>query len=178
MADLMIKIIPNGPYRVMRADQDRRRRGRRRTRRRRGQGRFALPLRQVREQTVLRRHARTHRFRVDGVVRPADLAAACSKSLAFLLTIAAAEPGAVAPSVTADLDGDGVSETVTAVPAPGSVRLQVRDAGGRRLAEAKAPAPSADVVPVALTAAPIGSAGALLEVDAATDTSACLSVWR
>jgi hypothetical protein len=99
-------------------------------------------------------------------------------TLTFLLAFAAADPGAVAPTVTADLDGDGVSETVTAVPSPGSVRLQVRDAGGRRLAEAKAPAPSADVVPVALTAAPIGSAGALLEVDAATDTSACLSVWR
>ncbi len=100
------------------------------------------------------------------------------KSLAFLLTMAAAEPGAVAPSLSADLDGDGVSETVTAVPSRGSVRLQVRDAGGRRLAEAKAPAPSAEVVPVALTAAPVGSAGALLDVDAATDTSACRSVWR
>ena len=99
-------------------------------------------------------------------------------SVALLLTFAAAEPGAVAPSLSADLDGDGVAETVTAVPSPGTVRLQVRDAGGRRLAEAKAPAPSAQVVPVALTAAPIGSAGALLEVDAATDTSACRSVWR
>lgn len=99
-------------------------------------------------------------------------------SFALLLTLAAAEPGAVAPSLSADLDGDGVSETVTALPSPGSVRLQVRDANGRRLAEAKAPAPSADVVPVTLTAAPIGSAGALLEVDAATDTSACRSVWR
>ena len=99
-------------------------------------------------------------------------------SLAILLTIAAAEPGAVAPSLSADLDGDGVSETVTAVPSPGAVRLQVRDSGGRRLAEAKAPAPTAEVVPVALTAAPIGSAGALLDVDAATDTSACRSVWR
>ncbi len=99
-------------------------------------------------------------------------------SLVFLLTFAAAEPGAFAPSLSSDLDGDGTSETVTAVPVRGSVRLQVRDAGGRRLADAKAPAPSGDVVPVVLTAAPIGSAGALLDVDAATDVSACRSVWR
>lgn len=98
--------------------------------------------------------------------------------LALLLTLAAAEPAAVAPSLAADLDGDGASETVTAAPSRGAVRLQVRDASGRRLAEAKAPAPSADVVPIALTAAPIGSAGALVEVAAATDTSACRSVWR
>jgi hypothetical protein len=90
----------------------------------------------------------------------------------------AAEPSAIAPSLTADLDGDGTAETVTAAPAKGAVRLRVRDAAGARLADAKAPAPAADVVPVALTSGPLGSAGALVEVAAATDTMECRTIWR
>jgi hypothetical protein len=90
----------------------------------------------------------------------------------------AAQTGGVAPSITADLDGDGSSETVTAVPARGTVRLEIRDASGRRLADAKAPAPAGDVVPVTLTSGPLGSAGALVEVAAATDASECRTIWR
>ena len=72
---------------------------------------------------------------------------------------------AIAPaSVSADLDGDGTAETVTASPSRGGIRVQVADARGRRIAEARAPSPAGDVVPFTLTTAPIGSAGALLEV--------------
>jgi hypothetical protein len=81
-------------------------------------------------------------------------------------------------SLTADFDGDGASETATASPARGSVRLTVRDAGGKKLAEAKAPAPAGEVVPVTLTSGPLGSAGALIEVVAATDASECRTIWR
>ena len=94
------------------------------------------------------------------------------------IAASAAQLAGIAPSVTADFDGDGASETVSAVPARGSVRLEVRDAGGRRLADAKAPAPAGDVVPVTLTSGPLGSAGALIEVVAATDTLECRSIWR
>jgi hypothetical protein len=97
--------------------------------------------------------------------------------LVLSFALAAAEPAAVAASLSADLDGDGAAETVTASPARGALRLEVREAGGRR-ADATAPSPSGDVVPVTLTAAPIGSAGALLEVGAATDASDCRSIWR
>jgi hypothetical protein len=88
----------------------------------------------------------------------------------------AAEP--LAPSLAVDLDGDGKEETVTAAAGRGAVRLEVRDASGRKRADAKAPAPSGDVVHVVLTAGPIGSAGSLLAVDASTDASECVSIWR
>ena len=90
----------------------------------------------------------------------------------------AAQTSAVSPSITADLDGDGASEIVTAVPSRGAVRLEVRDASGRRLADAKAPAPAGDVVPVTLTSGPLGSAGELVEVVAATDAMECRTIWR
>ncbi len=92
--------------------------------------------------------------------------------------LAGAQTGALAPSVTADLDGSGMTETVTVTASRGDVRLEIRDAGGKNLASAKAPAPGAAVVRVALTSAPIGSAGALVEVSASTDASECVSVWR
>ena len=97
---------------------------------------------------------------------------------AFAVAFLAAQLSGVTANVTADLDGDGVSETVSAVPARGTVRLEVRDAGGRRLAEAKAPSPPGEVVPVTLTTGPLGSAGALVEVVAATDKSECRTIWR
>jgi hypothetical protein len=77
-----------------------------------------------------------------------------------------------------DLDGDGRDETVSATSERGAVRLAVRGPEGVVLASGKAPAPTADVVHVALTAGSLGSAGALLEVSAATDASACVSIWR
>jgi len=96
----------------------------------------------------------------------------------FLALHLAATPSAALPSVSADLDGDGATETATASAARGGIRVEVRDARGRRIADAVAPAPPGDVVPFTLTTAPIGSSGALLEVAASTDASECLSVWR
>jgi len=55
--------------------------------------------------------------------------------------------------------------------------VTVKDASGRR-AQAKAPAPKSDVVRVALTAGSLGSAGALLFVEADSDAGDCVSVWR
>lgn len=84
----------------------------------------------------------------------------------------------LAPSLAVDLDGDGSEETATAAAARGAVRLEIRDAAGKKLAEAKAPAPAADVVHVALAAGSLGSAGSLLEVSASSDASECVSIWR
>ncbi len=94
------------------------------------------------------------------------------------LLLSPAGPSAIAPSLEADLDGDGATERVTAEPARGSIRLQVRDASGRKLADAKAPSPGGDVVPLSLTSGPLGSAGALVEVVAATDAMECRTFWR
>jgi hypothetical protein len=110
-----------------------------------------------------------------------------SRVLAAVVTIAAqlsgvaagaAQFSGVAPSLTADLDGDGASETVTAVPSRGSVRLEVRGGDGHKHTDAKAPSPEGSVVPVTLTSGPLGSAGALVEVVAATDASECRTIWR
>ena len=98
--------------------------------------------------------------------------------LAIALALRAAEPSALSPSLTADLDGDGTKETARATAARGSVRLEILDAAGRRLADAKAPAPPGAVVPITLTSAPLGSPGALVVLVAATDTMACRTVWR
>jgi hypothetical protein len=92
------------------------------------------------------------------------------------LRLTTAEP--MMPSLTEDLDGDGIEETVVAAPGRGGVRLEVRGGPGRKKAEATAPAPAADVVRVSLTTARIGSTGSLLEVAASTDASECISVWR
>jgi hypothetical protein len=96
----------------------------------------------------------------------------------LIFRLAAAEPSGVPPSLTADLDGDGSAETLAVLPARGEVRIQVRDANGRTLAEARGPAPTGAVVPITLTSAPIGSAGTLVEIAAGTDRSECHSVWR
>jgi hypothetical protein len=108
------------------------------------------------------------------------------RAAAAVLTLAAqisgvanaAQISGVVPSLNADLDGDGASETVTAAPSRGSVRLEVRDAAGRALADAIAAAPAGSVVPVTLTSGPLGSAGALIEVVAATDAMECRTIWR
>jgi hypothetical protein len=90
----------------------------------------------------------------------------------------AAIQSAALPTVSADLDGDGAAETVTASPSRGGIRVEIRDAGGRKVADARAPAPPGDVVPFELTTASIGSSGTLLQVSAATDASECVSIWR
>jgi hypothetical protein len=97
-------------------------------------------------------------------------------ALTLALGLAGSDP--MTPTLTADLDGDGTAETVVAKPGRGSVRLEIRMASGKTKTRATAPAPSADVVRVSLTAAPLGSTGSLLEVDASTDASECISVWR
>ena len=84
----------------------------------------------------------------------------------------------LSPTLAVDLDGDGSVETVTAAPARAAVRLEVRNAGGQKLATASAPAPSADVVHVRLSAGVLGSTGALVGVLASTDAAECASVWR
>ena len=98
--------------------------------------------------------------------------------LPILALALAAEPSAIAPSVSADLDGDGRVETVRASASRGSVKLEVTDPAGRRLSDAKAPAPPGAVVPLTLTTAPVGSAGALVVLTAATDSMVCRTVWR
>jgi hypothetical protein len=112
-------------------------------------------------------------------VRP-DGGEELSRLPALVLVIRlAVVPGTAAPAtVSADLDGDGAVETVVASPSRSGIRIEVRDASGRALAEAKAPIPSRDVVPFELVTGPLGSAGALLEVAAATDASVCRTFWR
>jgi hypothetical protein len=87
-------------------------------------------------------------------------------------------PASMAPRLSADLDGDGVAESVTASGSRGVVSLRVENGATHRAVAAKAPAPAADVVRVSLTTAPLGTPGSLLEVTATTDGSECLSVWR
>lgn len=84
----------------------------------------------------------------------------------------------MAPRLSADLDGDGKAEVVTASASRGAVTLTVEGGSAKRAITAKAPAPVEDVVRVSLTAAPLGTPGSLLEVSATTDASECLSVWR
>ncbi len=84
----------------------------------------------------------------------------------------------MAPSLSADFDGDATADTATAESQRGAVRLRVGNGASGKTASASAPAPAGDVVRVALTAAPLGSVGSLLEVLASTDVSECLSVWR
>ena len=80
---------------------------------------------------------------------------------AFALVLAlAGDP--LSPTLAVDLDGDGTPETVTAAASRGDVRLEVRDAGGKKLGNAKAPAPVGDVVQVALTSGVLGSPGVVL----------------
>src|ERR1700730_5038808 len=99
---------------------------------------------------------------------------------ALLLTARAsgAESSALSPSLTADLEGDGRPETVVTAGRRGSVRVQILDENGRKTADGRAPSPDADVYSVALTSAPLGSAGSLVELTASTDALVCRSVWR
>jgi hypothetical protein len=54
----------------------------------------------------------------------------------------------------------------------------MRDAAGRKLARAEAPAPGGGASRVALRTGSIGSVGTLLEVEAASGESVCRTVWR
>jgi hypothetical protein len=97
---------------------------------------------------------------------------------ALIAGLALATPESMAPSLSADLDGDGVAESVTASAERDAVAVRVTGGAAKKTASAKAPAPAQDVVRVSLTAAPLGAVGSLLEVLASTDSTECLSVWR
>src|SRR5450432_4322555 len=89
----------------------------------------------------------------------------------------AAPAAGQAPSFSADLDGDGASESVSAVLRRKMARIEVRSAAGKILASADAPAPAGNPR-IAFTAGSLGSAGALLEVIAASEKEECRSLWR
>src|SRR5512135_1749060 len=84
-----------------------------------GQGRVAVPLRRLGQQAVLRQHPRAHRLRgrraeaVQGGGPAVTTLALAAALLLLRLT------GALAPTLSADLDGDGREETVTATPGRG-----------------------------------------------------------
>jgi hypothetical protein len=82
------------------------------------------------------------------------------------------------PSLTVDLDGDGVPETVSATLHGKKVRVEVSDAAGQRRAHAEAAAPESGVAQIALTTGSLGSAGALLEVFASTPVRQCRTILR
>jgi hypothetical protein len=89
---------------------------------------------------------------------------------------------APAPSISVDLDGDGAPEQVSATAKSRAARIEVRSAaGGKVLARADVPAPrgKTDGIPeVTMSAGALGSAGALLEVVAASGAQECRSLWR
>ncbi|HYB53035.1 MAG TPA: hypothetical protein VEG84_04135 [Thermoanaerobaculia bacterium] len=101
--------------------------------------------------------------------------------VALLLFIAASPIARASESpvtATADFSGGGGTETIVARISGKSVRLEARDAFGKRLARADAPAPGVRDERVALATGSVGSAGALLEVTASGGGTTCRSVWR
>ena len=98
----------------------------------------------------------------------------------LLATLALAGPvPAGPPALTADLDGDGRALTATARPRGKSVRLEIADLAGKRLASAEAPAPrGSGEAAVLLTSGALGSSGSLLEVAAIRAGEECHSIWR
>ena len=91
---------------------------------------------------------------------------------------AAAEGAEEKAAATADFSGGGAAERASAEGKRGSVRLEMRDASGKRLARADAPAPPGGRPNVTLSTGSIGSAGTLLEVTASLGAAVCRSVWR
>lgn len=81
-------------------------------------------------------------------------------------------------TLSVDLDGDGTPEAVQAERSRAQVRVTVRDARGKRIANVSAPAPREGAVGVSLAAGVLGSAGALLEVAASSSAETCRSIWR
>jgi hypothetical protein len=81
-------------------------------------------------------------------------------------------------SVTADFSGAGASETIAAQPKGKTVRLEARDASGKRLAKGEAPAPAGRNPSITFQTGSIGSVGTLLEVTASSGGSVCRSLWR
>ncbi|MDQ6893527.1 MAG: hypothetical protein M3167_12710 [Acidobacteriota bacterium] len=108
----------------------------------------------------------------------------CLAAALMASPLAAAPPSSAAPpaSLSIDLDGDGAPEQVSAVAKRRTARVEVRSAAsGKVVARAEVPAPASksDGVPeITLSAGSLGSAGALLEVVAASGARECRSVWR
>jgi len=82
------------------------------------------------------------------------------------------------PTLLLDLDGDGVVETVTAAPHGKKIRIDVRDAAGKRRARAEAPAPESGVYGITLASGTPDGAGALFEVSAVDPRRECHTIWR
>ena len=82
-------------------------------------------------------------------------------------------------TLSADLDGDGAAETVTAVPRRDAVRIEVRGgARSKRIASSDAPAPHFGVESLSIVRGDLGSSGSLVEVVASAKTEECRSIWR
>jgi hypothetical protein len=98
---------------------------------------------------------------------------------ASILLLAFALSAETSPvQVRADLDGQGSVEIATAAASGRRVRLEVRDARGKLLAEAAIPEPGGPEPRVTLTAGSLGSAGTLLEAVAAAPGKTCRTLWR
>lgn len=84
-----------------------------------------------------------------------------------------------AAPLTVDLDGDATPESVTAVSRGKKVQLEIRAGSARKvIAETSVPVPGNEADEVLLSAGSLASAGALLEVVAASGENECRSVWR
>ncbi|HTO77563.1 MAG TPA: hypothetical protein VMQ61_15930 [Thermoanaerobaculia bacterium] len=101
-------------------------------------------------------------------------------ALASLVLLAARAAVSSPPaSITDDFSGEGRHETITAVTHGDGVRLEARDAAGKRVGTAaNVPVPGGGRPAVAMISGSIGSAGALLEVAASRGDTVCRSVWR
>lgn len=82
------------------------------------------------------------------------------------------------PGVSTDLDGDGSPETAQAIVRGKKIRLEVRDARGKKSAAETVPSPGSRNTSVAIESGSLGSAGALLAVVAGAEGRECRSVWR
>ena len=99
--------------------------------------------------------------------------------LLFAAWVLASPAPALPPEWKADLDGDGKVETATAHVRGKTIRLEIADASGKRLASADAPAPDgATDASIRLQGGSLGSPGALLEVAGDGSGHECRSVWR
>jgi len=83
-------------------------------------------------------------------------------------------------SLKADLDGDGAVETITAVPHGKAMRIEVADAGGKRLARVDTAPRRFAAAHITITSGTLGSMGELVEVvrSSADGSEECRSLWR
>jgi hypothetical protein len=94
------------------------------------------------------------------------------------LALAGTSP-ATPPSLTADFAGDGRAATATARALGKSLRLEISDAAGKRLAFADTPAPAGSgETAIRLTGGSLGSPGSLLELAAEGAGEECRTIWR